>query len=177
VRLTADGQTVNSSFTVKMDPRVKVSPADLRQEFELETRVASLVTQSSQSVWQARSVHEQLQDLTARANAELLDSIRRFDSKVTALLEGAANSPALNDDNSDAIDLYKNIEKADAAPTAAQTDAATNIEKHFAGELKQWQQLKSKDLPALNQQLTSAGLPEIQPNRPPKQIETGSNEE
>ena len=182
-RLTADGHTYSSSFDVKMDPRVKVSPADLQQEFEFETRVAALITQSSQAVWQARSLHEQIQELEPHINSDLLRSIKGLDDKVSALLNGphgVPNASSLESENGDAIDLYKGTStgaEADAAPTPARVEAASKIQLAFKEDLERWQELKATDLRALNQQLRAAGEPELQPDRPPKQLESGTNEE
>ena len=43
-RLTANGKSYTASFTVKMDPRMKISAADLDKKFELEMRLASLLS-------------------------------------------------------------------------------------------------------------------------------------
>ena len=42
-KLTANGVSQTSSLTVKMDPRVKTTPAELVQQFEMETELASML--------------------------------------------------------------------------------------------------------------------------------------
>ena len=57
--------------------------------------------------------------------------------------------------------LFDDIQGADAAPTAATKSAATDLETKVGPILDTWRKLLESDLPALNQQLTEAGFPEI----------------
>src|SRR5208337_4354789 len=52
VRLTVDGKTFTAPLTVKMDPRIKTSPAALEKKFAVETRLASLLSESSLALLQ-----------------------------------------------------------------------------------------------------------------------------
>jgi hypothetical protein len=69
--------------------------------------------------------------------------------------------PSLSGVNGQASALYGEIDRADAAPTAAQDSSNAAIEKDFVPVMKQWDDLKANDLPALNQKLRGAKLPEI----------------
>ena len=96
------------------------------------------------------------------------------------LLEGEQEnsaSPTLKSANNDSVDLYKEVAKADAAPTTAQVNAAMHVEAELGEALKIWDQIKMKDLPALNLQLPVAGLPQIRLDLAPEEQETGENEE
>ena len=66
-RLTANGKSYTAPFTVKMDPRVKISAAGLEKKFQLEMRLASLLSQTSQAVMQAGSIRDPLQKLSQQA--------------------------------------------------------------------------------------------------------------
>ncbi len=70
-RLVAGGHTETAEFTVKMDPRVKASTADLQQQFDVETKLASAVNESSEAVTQARTTHEQIAKLLEQASGSL----------------------------------------------------------------------------------------------------------
>jgi hypothetical protein len=91
-----------------------------------------------------------------------------LDKQVAALLGGgggffapASPKPTLSRANGEAATLYAEVGRADATPTAAQMSAAAETEKSFAEVSKQWKQLMSSDLPALNKQLRGGNLPEI----------------
>jgi photosystem II stability/assembly factor-like uncharacterized protein len=169
VRLTLNGRSYTAPLNVKMDPRVNTAPAGLEQQFNLEMRLASLLTQSSHAVMEARSVHRQLQKTSSQANGALADAIKAFDEKVTATLgketpvPGAAPEISLNFLNGQVGTLYGEVEKVDAPPTMAQTEAATGIERDLLAVMKQWNELKSTDLATLNRAFHDANLPEVLP--------------
>jgi photosystem II stability/assembly factor-like uncharacterized protein len=164
VRLTANGQTSEAPLMVKMDPRLNTPPAGLEQQFSLEMRLASELSASSEAVMQARSFLDQLHKIAAQPAGPLAESIKAFDQKVTAILRGPAGGapePTLARVNAALGTLYGSVGQADAAPTAAQVNAASDTERDFASLMKRWEEIKSSDLPALNQQLKSASLPKI----------------
>ena len=179
VRLTAGGVTRTAELTVKMDPRVKVTAAGLREQFGLASQLAKAIAKSSPAVSQARSVQEQLADLAKNDNASTSTSAKDLDRRVTAILEGGDSdeTPTLKSVNQNAIDLYKDVEKSDAAPTIAQLHAYSIIASQLATELGIWNEFKQKDLLPLNQQLHNTQSPEIRLDMPPRQQETGENEE
>ncbi|HEX5474812.1 MAG TPA: hypothetical protein VFX12_09140 [Vicinamibacterales bacterium] len=47
VRLTAGGATLTAPLTVKMDPRVSVSAADLRRQFDLEKQISDAIARTA----------------------------------------------------------------------------------------------------------------------------------
>jgi photosystem II stability/assembly factor-like uncharacterized protein len=167
VRLTANGHSYTAPLTVTMDPRVKTSVAGLEQQFQLETRLASLLTHTSEAVMQARSMRGQTRDLSAKASGSAAEAIKSFDQKLTAVLQGSgqpgAGAPTLSHVNGAAATLYADAGRADAAPTKALLDATSAAEQDAAGALKTFDHLKTTDLPALNQVLRGAGLSEVQP--------------
>ena len=168
VRLTVDGKRYTAPLTVKMDPRVKTPPAGLEQQFQMETRLASMMTQAAEAVLQARSAGEQLHKLTAQASAPAKNAITAFENKLNGVLgksgesSAAATELTLTRVNSDVASLYGDVGRADAAPTVAYTNAMAETERNFATVMQRWNALKNTDLPALNRHLRSAGLPQIQ---------------
>jgi hypothetical protein len=181
-RLTASGHTETHEFEVKMDPRVKASSTDLQQQFEAETKLTFLITESSEAVTQARTVHEQISKLLDKAPGSLKDSLGLLDHKISELLDpdkddGSAKVSTLPATNQNLITLYGEIDRADAAPTLAQVDAVNKNEAAFGTMLTRWNQLKSHDIPALNHELKGAGLTELRLDLPPQQQEGGENEE
>jgi hypothetical protein len=59
-------------------------------------------------------------------------------------------------------EVYGAIGSADTAPTALQTAALATVEKENADVMARWQAIKSTDLPALNRQLSGAGIEVIE---------------
>jgi photosystem II stability/assembly factor-like uncharacterized protein len=183
-RLIAGGHTETAEFTVKMDPRVKASPADLQKQFNLEIDLVSGLSKSSEAVTQARSIREQIATLLNTASSPLKEQLGALDNKVSELLEGEKESaaggekaPSLTYTNGNLVELYKQVERADAAPTQAQVEGSTKSETVLAPMLTHWNDLKSRDIPQLNQQLKSGGLAALRLDLPPQQQEGGEDEE
>ncbi len=183
-RLTANGKSYTATFTVKMDPRVKTSPASLEQKFQLEGRLASLLSETSKAVMQAGSLHEALEKLSEQATGPAHDAVQTFQTKLTAVLgtpSGFFAPPSadvtLSRVNGQVMVLYGQVWQADAAPTMAQS-AATNATDHDASDvMKRWDMLKTTDLSVLNQALHTANLPEVQIESDPHSDEGGMDEE
>ncbi|MGA2374960.1 MAG: glycoside hydrolase [Candidatus Sulfotelmatobacter sp.] len=183
-RLTANGKSYTANFTVKMDPRVKTSAAGLDQKFQLESRLASLLSQTSKAVMQAGSIREPLQKLSDQATGSAHDSVEAFQTKLTAVLgapSGFFAPPSaevtLAQVNGQVTVLYSQVWQADAEPTAAQSAAAAVIEHDASDAMKRWDALKTTDLSVLNQALHTANLPEVQIESDPHGDEGGMDEE
>jgi hypothetical protein len=184
VRLTANGQTYTAPLVVKMDPRVKTPPADLQRQFEMETLLASLLTRSSQGVLQGKSLRDQLNKLHKPASGPAADAIKDFEQKLTAVLgssatpkPGAEPQPSLTRLASQTSTVYGLAGQADVAPTQALLNAALRVQGEFAAVIRRWEELKSTDLPALNRQLSAAGLPALQVEEHPKISQDEGEEE
>ncbi|HTT33700.1 MAG TPA: glycoside hydrolase [Methylomirabilota bacterium] len=187
VRLTVNGHTFTEPLTVKMDPRVKTSQEGLALEFQKQKLLAGLMTQSTEAITRARGLREQLQKLTGKtpgASADnpaaskisgpLADAVTAFEKKLSVLIgatgfgAAAAPTPTLGRSSGAIAGLYAEIDRSDAAPTAAQTAAIDAAQKDFSAVLKLWKDFQSTDVPALNAQLKAAGLPELQLSATPQ---------
>jgi photosystem II stability/assembly factor-like uncharacterized protein len=168
-RLTANGKTYTAPFTLKMDPRVQISSASLEKKFQLEVRLASLLSQTSKAVMQAGSIREPLQKLIQQTAGPTRDSVQAFQSKLAAVLGAPAafaappaNEITLVRVNGQVAALYGQVWQADAEPTVAQTEAIAATAHDAMDVTQRWDALKTSDLPALNRALRAATLPEIQ---------------
>jgi photosystem II stability/assembly factor-like uncharacterized protein len=176
-RLTANGKSYAATFTVKMDPRVEISEASLEKKFQLETRLASLLSQTSRAVSQAGSLRDPLQKLSEQASGAIRDSVQAFQNKLAAVVGASSgfsappsDEPTLARVNGQVAGLYSPVWQVDAAPTVAQSEAVTAIEHDASDLLERWHALKTSDLPALNRALLGANLPEVR-------IQTDAHEE
>jgi photosystem II stability/assembly factor-like uncharacterized protein len=173
-RLTANGHTYSAPLTIKMDPRVKIPSGSLEQQFSLEMRLASALTQSTDAVKEARSVFDQLKKLDNQPNGTASDSLKVLEAKVGALLgkgppvkpSGGPSQPTLAGENGNAAGLYGSVGQSDAAPTDVQIAAASDVERKIALLLAQWGNIKKSDLQKANQQLHGAALPELRLDSP-----------
>jgi photosystem II stability/assembly factor-like uncharacterized protein len=169
VRLSVDGKSFTEPLTVKLDPRVQTPVEGLEQQFQLETRLVSLLSSSSEAIMQARSISNQIHMLKERAQGPTVEFMKRLDEKLVALLgkpegNGAGSTAVtLNRTNSTLSTLYTAVGQADMAPTVAQLSAAADAERQLSGLIKTWEEIKATDLTTLNKQLRGARLSEIHP--------------
>ncbi len=168
VRLTANGHSYTARLTVRMDPRVKTPLSGLEQQFQLETRLASIVNSSYEAVRQARSLNKQLAKLSKQVSGPVAVSTAALQKKVTTLLgtPGGFFAPpppevTLSRASSQAGTLYAEVGRADATPTASQQAATQELERDFSDVIERWSTIKTGDLAALNRQLASANLPQL----------------
>jgi photosystem II stability/assembly factor-like uncharacterized protein len=182
-RLTANGKTYAAPFIVKMDTRVPISEAGLARKFQLETRLAAILSETSRAVMQAGSIREPLQKLSQRASGPSRDAVQALQTKLAALL-GAAGFAAppvdavtLTRVNGQVAPLYGQVWQVDAEPTLAQSEAGAAIEHDASDAMKRWDAIKSSDLPTLNRALRAVKLPEVQIESESRRDETGVDEE
>jgi photosystem II stability/assembly factor-like uncharacterized protein len=175
-RLTVNGKSYTASFTVKMDPRITISPSALQKKFQMEMSLASLLTETSKALSQANSIRGALQKLTVPPKGAIHDSIESFQKKLADILGAApasatqAEAKTLTQANSQIGALYGQVWQADAEPTVAQSQASIPVQADAADAMKRWDMLRTSDLPALNRALRKANLPEVQ-------VESNSHQE
>jgi photosystem II stability/assembly factor-like uncharacterized protein len=168
VRLTLNGKIQTAPLTVKMDPRVKTPALGLEKKFQMETRLASIVTQTFQAIQQANSIDAQLKKQSEQLKTAG-EAVQTFQSELAAQLgtgvgrlAADAGEPTLMRANGHASTLYGQIWQVDATPTSAQIEAIAAAERETSAAMKRWAQFKKESLPELNRKLREANLPEIQ---------------
>jgi photosystem II stability/assembly factor-like uncharacterized protein len=183
-RLTVNGASYTAPLTVKMDPRVKTPQIGLGQMFQTQTRLADIFSRSTTALLQARSAREQLEKLSGKPGAGLNEALNALKDKVVTLLDGhmvAEAGPApevtLSRVNANVSALYSEVDRADAAPTAAQVKAVAEIDRDFSAMLKQWDEIRKTSIPALNLRLNDARLPEIVIETNPRAAEESHGDE
>jgi hypothetical protein len=169
VRLEAGGQPITQKFEVKIDPRV-TTPADgLAEQFELATKICEGMNASFASLEQVRAVRAQLKTLADRApKGPLADAIAALDKKVAGF-EGSAQrfgtptaaQPSFARLNGQFAQLLSFVDSADTPPTQPAQQAFASVQSSAADLAKNWEEVKSKDVAALNEQLRNAKLPAI----------------
>jgi hypothetical protein len=168
VRLTVDGRRTEAPLSLKPDPRVKEPVSALEAQFQLASSLAGLLTDTSRAVLAAQSEHGQLQTLAAKQPAQPF--IASYDKRLSEALA------PLSEVQSQVETLYKDVVRADAAPTAAQISASEAVQKKALPLLETWNQLQS-ELPALNKKLRSAGLTPVRPELPaPRDLNVADEE-
>jgi photosystem II stability/assembly factor-like uncharacterized protein len=169
VRLTVNGKSYTSPLAVKMDPGVRITQPGLQQLFSVESKLSSLLSDSSTAIMQAQAVRSQLGKIKSSANGAVVDAVKAANEKLTAIYDQPTKpgSPPVNTLkrlNGNASALYGSVGQSDSQPTDAQTQAANDLERDLPPALKAWNGFKQTDLANLNRQLQAAQLPPINPD-------------
>jgi hypothetical protein len=153
-----------------MDPRVKTPAAALQAQFstsqEITQRLLTLVPASTQ----AADVRKQVQDhlKSAPAGSDIATALNAFNEQMNSVLGAGGRRPGPQNDQptlaglrTKYLALLGTLQEADDAPTTQTQNGIAEVEQQFPQVMKQWQNVKDKDLPVLNDKLKAANLPEI----------------
>jgi len=171
VRLTVDGKTYKQPLMVEMDPRVKVTQAELQQQLDFAQKVDSLVSLSYSFHEQAAKFQSEVANRQAvlQINEQALPALqaaKEFGAKVLKI-QGEAQrgfggfgkpKPTFTLMNSELAYLSEAVNQADAAPTDAMHIAYHDYCQDLTKLAQQWADLMKQDLPAVNAQLTGQHL-------------------
>ncbi|PYK30595.1 MAG: hypothetical protein DME57_06490 [Verrucomicrobia bacterium] len=165
VTLTVDDQSFTQPLTVKIDPRVKASAADLQEQFDLSWKLYQLRIQLAPIGKKFDDIADQLTQLKGRA-AERPDVTQQLEAFAQTLMKFGPPHPRQGAPPSlfvlqSTASLFDDLQGADVAPTAQIKTAVADLQTKVAPMLDLWKKLLDVDLPALNQQLKQAGFPEI----------------
>jgi hypothetical protein len=168
VKLTANGQSFTQQLIVKMDPRVKTSPADLTQQFNLSLEAYRGMQQSYEAADRIKKVRAQITKTMGAIHGPgpLPDALAALDKKLTALGgEGRGDGPGgstidvrepnLTKLNNGFSSLLEHLQSADLAPTQPMVNASSELQKVLTKLLADWEQLK-RDMVPINEQLQRA---------------------
>jgi hypothetical protein len=147
---------------------VKEPVSALEAQFQLASSLAGLLTDTSRAILAAQSEHAQLQAPAVKQPAPPF--IATYDKRLSEALA------PLSEVQGHMETLYKDVVRADAAPTAAEISASEAVQKKAMPLLETWNQLQS-ELPALNKKLRSAGLTPVRPELPaPRDLNVADEE-
>ncbi len=168
VRMIAGAQTLTAPITVVLDPRVKTPTADIAQQYDVSRKIYDDMLHATVALHEITVVRDQLR--SKAGGATTIIAAGSLEAKLNAIAGGGggrggggrggpAGPPNLNSLRTALARLEHSIQNADAAPTAAQIEAADLTAKPLPALLQQWDALKKSDLKALNQQLLKQHLP------------------
>ncbi|MGE5326544.1 MAG: WD40/YVTN/BNR-like repeat-containing protein [Deltaproteobacteria bacterium] len=180
VKLAVNGKTYSQPLTLKMDPRIKTSQADLLKQFATDREIVAARDDVSRALREATALQKQLQ--SARSNAEgkpeAANSADALGAKLSAILgrqlsrDGEASGITVPSNDFSSLRYLESglarlehiIESGDSAPAP---DALTALQKYselLKSRVQELNAIDKEDLPQLNELLRKAGLGEIHAN-------------
>jgi len=163
VRLTVAGRTLTQPLRIRMDPRVRVPPAALMQQFAYASRLAGAMRRDYAALRAVRGLRAQIRALREGViTGPLADAVGALDQRLAALESGErAPAPTLTRVSGELAGLLDLIDGVDAAPTTQAARAVATLEGRLAGLLARWAALQRRDIPRVNARLKAAGLAEL----------------
>jgi hypothetical protein len=170
VRITLGAQTQTAALDLKLDPRVKVSQADLEAQFNLLLQTRDELSRVYDTVNQIQDVRSQLAGLKRRLpeNASAKTVVAAADDlekKLVAVREDLINLTISSNEDSLAYPpqldaklafLAMDAGNADSAPTEAEQKEFEKLKRQSGELIGRWEDLQRRDLAAF-QKLTAEG--------------------
>ena len=175
LQLKVGGRNYTQTLELRIDPRVKTSDEDLAKQFDLVAKLRDLLDQVNAAVLEMRDVRGQLKTLGKRLEGDeaaqpVRDASTEFDKKMTEIegqlvqSKATASEDMLNypvELDSRLGYLQNAVDSADAAPTQGEVALEAELEKSVGEVVGQWNDLKEKDLAALNDLIAKDNIPAI----------------
>jgi photosystem II stability/assembly factor-like uncharacterized protein len=163
VRLTANGKSATQPITVKMDPRVKVTP-EVQQIFTLTARIENDARNAADAQKEARALIDKLKARPQSASTDAL--IAKLGELAPAASAPAGNAagggrgggaaattaPTLTSIGAQMVASLTGMQAAEMPPTAAELEACTKQEAAYAALMAKWSGLKLAANPAPRKQ-------------------------
>ena len=186
VRLEAGGESFEQSFHLRLDPRSRVKPADLKEQFAFLERIRDTVNAVTATVIQLRNVRSQLED---RVRPLAADAPARTQARTLAerlsTLEDSLYQVRLQADEDALVYPSRPVERIsglagvvgsmDARPTRPSYDVFRLFAPDVQRSLLAVEETLRGSLPDVNAALAAAGQPPVVPQnaelRPPRPVE------
>jgi photosystem II stability/assembly factor-like uncharacterized protein len=184
VKLTVNGKSYTQPIVVEQDPRVKTPVLAMQQVYTLSKGAYYAAVDAREAASQVRRVAEQLAKLRPQVTGATVETLGLLEDRIDALEPGPQRGPGFGavptrlggttpgggpppDSLSGAADglvaVMNILQGADVRPTTVQVNAITAARAAVDRALARWRAVKSIQLPALNAQLKTEGLPAVTP--------------
>jgi len=154
VRLTVDGQDYEQSFEIQLDPRVNVSEADIRSQYELITEIQKRLVEAIDAVTRIREIRDKLHIHEGTlhlesdsATIEALEQLREVEGNLMRWM-GTQSSPLMWDAPG-LIDKLSRLSRAvvgNPKPTASMYTLFEDLSTRLDEQLKRLGQIIDEDV-------------------------------
>ena len=179
VKLTVGNQSRTQELSIKLDPRVKATPAQLARQFRLASEIAQAMTTDFSALEEARTFHEQAKAALARAGpGNSADALAALETKLDALMgekedfhtppTGGEREHNFSRLSQDLQRLLEIVDGADLPPTPAMEASFGRLRTALDFLIEKWNQVRHRDLQLANEELRRSGLTPIGASSAPK---------
>ena len=164
VVLSAGGKSFTQPLTVKMDPRIKSSAADLAKQFELSKALYDLRAALQPIGKSFASLAAELKKAKEKAGEK---PVKQKVEELIKKLQEFANPDQVRSGQALELDVLNKVEKlfgdlqeVDAGPTSQAQAAAVDLQGKARSVMERWPAM-SQEVAALNSELEAAGVEKI----------------
>jgi hypothetical protein len=176
VTLRVNGKSYRQPLLVRMDPRVKATPAVLNEQLKLSIGIQEGISRDYDALRELRAMRKQLAGLKQQAGGgAVADAITALDRKAGTLEGGGGGGPgggrrggggeaeSLTEVNGALASVLGLLQGADVRPTTQALAAVTEARHQLAEVLERWKEMRTDDVTRLNTQLKAANLAPVDP--------------
>ncbi len=176
VRLTVGDWSQTRSFDVRGDPRLKTTPAEYQQQFDLLLKIRDRVSAANDAVRRIREVREQIEGAATRARGlgdagkrigQQADSIKSRLAAVEQAIyqtQNRASQDPLNYPirlNNKIAALAGVVGSSESAPTAPSVQVFDELSAALQVQLDKLKAVLDTDVPAFNKLVKDSDVPAI----------------
>jgi photosystem II stability/assembly factor-like uncharacterized protein len=190
VKVTVGGVSQVAPLEVKLDPRVKVSPEDLAQQFDMLTQLHEQLNRVYDVVNQIQDVRSQVAGLKRRlpesaSSKNIASSAENLEKKLLAVRDQLVNLTISANEDSLAYPpqldarlayLAMDVGTADSAPTEAEQRQFEKLKKQTSDYISHWDDLQNHDLADFRKLTSQSSLSTVQVPPTGRALETGNSE-
>ena len=169
VQLTVGEETHEAAFTILVDPRMAVSPADLDAQFSLWQQINEKISATHGAINKTRNIRRQLDGWIERAgdNQQIVDAARALQEKLTTVEQALIQTDAKSSNdrlrlparlNTKLIGLISIVAAADARPPEQAYQVFGHLGSQVDEQLALLDGIIGDDLIAFNDLVLSAHL-------------------
>jgi len=176
VKLTVDGQSYTQPLVVRMDPRISTPLVDLQKQFQTGMAISRRQKEVNEARHEVDEVRAQIAKLRPQGSGHpaLASALARLDRQAESV--GGAPPPRVEPGNvppppreetsltylgGQFAQIASTVDAGQAAPTTEAMHALADAGATLVSTMAKWSAIKTRDLPAVNRELTRAGLSPI----------------
>ena len=171
VRLTVNGKSYDSNFSIEMNPNLEgVSAADIQEQFDLSKAIMAKTSEANEAVIMIRKVRSQVELMGNTDDEDLNTSIAKMMEKLSDVelnlyqVQNQSPQDPLNFPiklNNRLASLRRSVENGQAKPTDGAYVVFDELKKELEQHMTSLNEVMSNDLIAINIALNQHGLTDI----------------
>ncbi len=173
VQLTVDGQSLQQTLRVAMDPRVRATPAALQQQFEQAQAIYDEAVSSRKAMAEIQSVQAELKKLESSVahDTKLAPEVERAQTSLAQIAGGGDDQPGsaehekqlgLSQASAGLGTVLRVVESGHRSAPASALEINQQMSALAKERIAQWSAFKSGPLAQLNANLAKANLKPVQ---------------